>query len=504
MNAFQPARLGYRSPLSLAIAGALASATALPALAQDAARAATPATAATDTAVELDTVVVTANKRVENIREVGAAISVVGERQLENMGASSLSDYAALIPGLQVQNDGGPGLTAISLRGVAALSSSATVATYIDEVPLGSSGIYHGELLHARPAALRHQPGRGDARAAGHAVRRRRDRRPAQVRHPLARPEQRRAARRCRPALGGKRRQRLEPARRRQPAAAGGSPRPAHELRPQRAAGLYRQRGRRCPGRQRRRADRRTRGAGLDGEAFDADLGVLHQSIDSDGRAGIALDPDSLRPLFGDFTDRTWSPQPFSKDFTPWSLGQPRLGPGLGRLRLGDRLVADRDHQPDRYDRPVRRSRQPAAGPARAGQLLHALQLRPRQADPGVPPDLQERRRLRVDDRRVLYQGGRAAEPARAPAAGRRHGAAGAVRRALRHPLALLNLPSTYKEFAVFANGSLRINDRFKIDAGVRQGPQRAVVQPEQRRRHPAADRPEPGRIQRKCIHLGA
>jgi outer membrane cobalamin receptor len=142
MNAFQPARPGYRSPLFLAIAGALACATALPALAQDAGAVAPAAATPTDNAVELDTVVVTANKRVENIREVGAAISVVGERQLENMGASSLSDYAALIPGLQVQSDGAPGLTAISLRGVAALSSSATVATYIDEVPLGSSGIY--------------------------------------------------------------------------------------------------------------------------------------------------------------------------------------------------------------------------------------------------------------------------------------------------------------------------------------------------------------------------
>src|SRR5690606_6605154 len=106
------------------------------ALAQDAA--ANPAVAAD----ELDRVVVTANKREENIREVGASISVIGERQLENMGASSLSDYAALIPGMQVQNNGSPGLTTVSLRGISALSSGATVATYIDEVPVGSSGIY--------------------------------------------------------------------------------------------------------------------------------------------------------------------------------------------------------------------------------------------------------------------------------------------------------------------------------------------------------------------------
>ncbi|MEP6908477.1 MAG: TonB-dependent receptor plug domain-containing protein, partial [Pseudoxanthomonas sp.] len=95
-------------------------------------------------AANLDRVVVTANKRVENIRDVAASISVISERQLENIGASSLADYAALIPGLQVQDNGTPGQTSVSLRGISALSSSATVATYIDEVPVGSSGIYQG------------------------------------------------------------------------------------------------------------------------------------------------------------------------------------------------------------------------------------------------------------------------------------------------------------------------------------------------------------------------
>src|SRR3546814_10769551 len=58
------------------------------------------------------------------------------------MGANSLTDYADLVPGMQVQDNGAPGMTSISIRGVAALSSGATVATYIDEVPVGSSGVY--------------------------------------------------------------------------------------------------------------------------------------------------------------------------------------------------------------------------------------------------------------------------------------------------------------------------------------------------------------------------
>src|SRR3546814_7098433 len=35
--------------------------------------------------------------------------------------------------------------------------------------------------------------------------------------------------------------------------------------------------------------------------------------------------------------------------------------------------------------------------------------------------------------------------------------------------LAVIDLPSDYKETALFANGSWRVTDRFKINAGVRQ-----------------------------------
>src|SRR5690606_29529394 len=84
-----------RTPLALAIAAALACATTAPVMAQEAS-AQGQATQAEDEATDLGTVVVTANKRVENVREVAAAISVIGERELENIGANSLADYADL------------------------------------------------------------------------------------------------------------------------------------------------------------------------------------------------------------------------------------------------------------------------------------------------------------------------------------------------------------------------------------------------------------------------
>src|SRR5438552_10665852 len=87
-------------------------------------------------------VVVTAEKREQNIQEVPSSISVVNDVELDNLHATQLTDYAPYVPGFQVNSGGSPGQTTISLRGLAAISSAATVATYIDETPMGSSGLY--------------------------------------------------------------------------------------------------------------------------------------------------------------------------------------------------------------------------------------------------------------------------------------------------------------------------------------------------------------------------
>lgn len=95
----------------------------------------------TETA-EAERVIVTASKREENIQEVPSSISVINDVELDNLHATQLTDYAPYIPGLQVNSLGTPGQVTISLRGLAPLSSGSTVSTYIDETPVGSSGIY--------------------------------------------------------------------------------------------------------------------------------------------------------------------------------------------------------------------------------------------------------------------------------------------------------------------------------------------------------------------------
>jgi len=98
---------------------------------------------AQDSATSLGPVYVTAQKRSERLQDVPVSISVVDGRNLADQGVKQLTDYAAYVPGMYVDSNGTPGQATVSLRGLGPLGSSATVSTYIDEGPVGSSGIYN-------------------------------------------------------------------------------------------------------------------------------------------------------------------------------------------------------------------------------------------------------------------------------------------------------------------------------------------------------------------------
>jgi len=89
--------------------------------------------------VELDRVVATAQKRSENVMEVAAGVSVISEERLEAFGATRLNDFAAYVPGFQVDSGGAPGQTTMALRGVAPLGGGSIIGTYIDDTPIGPS-----------------------------------------------------------------------------------------------------------------------------------------------------------------------------------------------------------------------------------------------------------------------------------------------------------------------------------------------------------------------------
>ena len=124
----------HRGRNSQTVAGAVALALAL---------AAATAGAQTEPTTGLGEVIVTAQKRAERIQDVPVAVSVVSGYQLVDGGSVQLTDYAAFVPGMYVDSTGTPGQSTISLRGIGPMGSSATVGIYIDEAPIGSSGIYN-------------------------------------------------------------------------------------------------------------------------------------------------------------------------------------------------------------------------------------------------------------------------------------------------------------------------------------------------------------------------
>jgi len=110
------------------------------------------AAVAADTSIEsapLQEVVVTAQKRSENIQNVPATVSVVGSQQLEDFHVNQLTDIGAYVAGLQIDSGGTPGQTTISMRGIAPLSSGSTVSTYVDETPIGSSSYHQRTQFYA-------------------------------------------------------------------------------------------------------------------------------------------------------------------------------------------------------------------------------------------------------------------------------------------------------------------------------------------------------------------
>ncbi len=86
----------------------------------------------------LETIVVTAEKREETLKDIPMSVTAVNGSLLDDLQARSFADYAALVPGLSLTT-GQTGQTRLTLRGQNAGGVGSTVAVYLDESPFGSS-----------------------------------------------------------------------------------------------------------------------------------------------------------------------------------------------------------------------------------------------------------------------------------------------------------------------------------------------------------------------------
>jgi len=92
----------------------------------------------------LSEIVVTAQKTSQRALDVPLTVTAVQGEELSNYGATRIQDIAATVPALQVDSQYGvPGSYDLTLRGINTGSqASTTVATYIDDVPIGTSGSF--------------------------------------------------------------------------------------------------------------------------------------------------------------------------------------------------------------------------------------------------------------------------------------------------------------------------------------------------------------------------
>ncbi len=93
--------------------------------------------------VTLEEVIVTAQKRAENLQEVPLSISAIGAQELDNRGIESLGDLNAVAPNVMIrQNPGARLISTLSIRG----SGQGQPAIWIDApVGLYLNGIYLGK-----------------------------------------------------------------------------------------------------------------------------------------------------------------------------------------------------------------------------------------------------------------------------------------------------------------------------------------------------------------------
>ena len=98
---------------------------------------------------QLTEVIVTAQKRTQDTKDVPVSIGVIDAAMLQDLHVTSMEDVTRLTPGVSfahasVGAANGPGQDVISIRGVSSTVGNPTVGTYIDEVPVITITGYEG------------------------------------------------------------------------------------------------------------------------------------------------------------------------------------------------------------------------------------------------------------------------------------------------------------------------------------------------------------------------
>lgn len=100
-----------------------------------------PVLAQTAGGSDTDEIVVTAQKREQNLQDVPIAITAMGTEKLDQLQVNEFADVVKFLPSVTIQQ-AGPGFAQVYFRGVASgenanhSTSLPTVGTYLDEMPI--------------------------------------------------------------------------------------------------------------------------------------------------------------------------------------------------------------------------------------------------------------------------------------------------------------------------------------------------------------------------------
>jgi outer membrane receptor protein involved in Fe transport len=97
-----------------------------------------------NTSGSIEEVVVTAQKRAENLTKVPVSISVLSGARLNSTAISNVDDLARVVPGLSIQASGTEGNAALQIRGVSSTAGDSTINIYLNDTPISISARYGG------------------------------------------------------------------------------------------------------------------------------------------------------------------------------------------------------------------------------------------------------------------------------------------------------------------------------------------------------------------------
>jgi outer membrane receptor protein involved in Fe transport len=114
-----------------------------------------PAAAPEPTSGVLEEVIVTAQKRAENILTVPISITAVNEAVLDQRGTRDINDLSRIVPGVSLvmpavsTTPQSTGVRVVSIRGISATAGAATTGIYVDDTPIQGreSGTVYPELF---------------------------------------------------------------------------------------------------------------------------------------------------------------------------------------------------------------------------------------------------------------------------------------------------------------------------------------------------------------------